>query len=309
VHTDPFDQTAAGNGWPANEKEWRMALQTVGVVGAGLMGSGIVEQAAKSGFQVVMREVNDQALAAGHKRIASSMGRALERGKMTEQDRDTVLSRITGTTDLEDLRDCDLVIEAIIENLDLKKELFGSLDRITRPEVILASNTSSVSITALGAATSRPDKVAGAHFFNPVPVMKLVELVRALETSDETMDILRQFGESMGKKVVTAQDTPGFIVNYLLVPYLLDAVRAVENGIATVEDIDTAMTLGTGVPMGPLTLLDFVGIDTTLYIAEVMYDEFKDPKYAAPPLLRKMVNAGYYGRKNGRGFREYSASK
>ncbi len=286
-----------------------MALQTVGVVGAGLMGSGIVEQAAKSGFQVVMREVNDQALAAGHKRIASSMGRALERGKMTEQDRDTVLSRITGTTDLEDLRDCDLVIEAIIENLDLKKELFGSLDRITRPEVILASNTSSVSITALGAATSRPDKVAGAHFFNPVPVMKLVELVRALETSDETMDILRQFGESMGKKVVTAQDTPGFIVNYLLVPYLLDAVRAVENGIATVEDIDTAMTLGTGVPMGPLTLLDFVGIDTTLYIAEVMYDEFKDPKYAAPPLLRKMVNAGYYGRKNGRGFREYSASK
>jgi len=286
-----------------------MALQTVGVVGAGLMGSGIVEQAAKSGFQVVLREVDDQALAAGHKRIASSMGRALERGKMTEQDRDTVLSRITGTTDLEDLRDCDLVIEAIIENLDLKKELFGSLDRITRPEVILASNTSSVSITALGAATSRPDKVAGAHFFNPVPVMKLVELVRALETSDETMDSLRTFGESMGKKVVTAQDTPGFIVNYLLVPYLLDAVRAVENGIATVEDIDTAMTLGTGVPMGPLTLLDFVGIDTTLYIAEVMYDEFKDPKYAAPPLLRKMVNAGYYGRKNGRGFREYSASK
>lgn len=286
-----------------------MVLQTVGVVGAGLMGSGIVEQAAKSGFQVVMRDVNDQALAAGHKRIASSMGRALERGKMTEQDRDTVLSRITGTTDLEDLRDCDLVIEAIIENLDLKKELFGSLDQITRPEVILASNTSSVSITALGAATSRPDKVAGAHFFNPVPVMKLVELVRALETSDETMDTLRQFGESMGKKVVTAQDTPGFIVNYLLVPYLLDAVRAVENGIATVEDIDTAMTLGTGVPMGPLTLLDFVGIDTTLYIAEVMYDEFKDPKYAAPPLLRKMVNAGYFGRKNGRGFREYSASK
>ena len=286
-----------------------MAVQTVGVVGAGLMGSGIVEQAAKSGFQVVMREVNDQALAAGHKRIASSMGRAMERGKMTEQDRDIVLSRITGTTDLDDLRDCDLVIEAIIENLDLKKELFGSLDRITRPEVILASNTSSVSITALGAATSRPDKVAGAHFFNPVPVMKLVELVRALETSDETMDTLRQFSESMGKKVVTAQDTPGFIVNYLLVPYLLDAVRAVENGIATVEDIDTAMTLGTGVPMGPLTLLDFVGIDTTLYIAEVMYDEFKDPKYAAPPLLRKMVNAGYYGRKNGRGFREHSASK
>ena len=286
-----------------------MALQTVGVVGAGLMGSGIVEQAAKSGFQVVMREVNDQALAAGHKRIANSMGRALERGKMTEQDRDTVLSRITGTTDLEDLRDCDLVIEAIIENLDLKKELFSSLDRITRPEVILASNTSSVSITALGAATSRPDKVAGVHFFNPVPVMKLIELVRALETSDETMDTLRQFSESMGKKVVTAQDTPGFIVNYLLVPYLLDAVRAVENGIATVEDIDTAMTLGTGVPMGPLTLLDFVGIDTTLYIAEVMYDEFKDPKYAAPPLLRRMVNAGYYGRKNGRGFREYSAGK
>jgi 3-hydroxybutyryl-CoA dehydrogenase len=234
------------------------------------------------------------------------MTRAVERGKMTAAERDEAAERITATTDLNELRGADLVIEAIVENLDEKKALFRDLDRITRPDVILASNTSSVSVTALAAETRRPDKVAGCHFFNPVPVMKLVELVRALQSSDETMDTLRRFGESLGKQVVVAQDTPGFIVNYLLVPYLLDAVRMVEEGVATREDIDAGITLGLNHPMGPLTLLDFVGIDTTLYIADVMYEELRDQKYAAPPLLRKMVRAGYMGKKSGRGFYDYS---
>jgi 3-hydroxybutyryl-CoA dehydrogenase len=286
-----------------------MDITTVGVVGAGLMGSGIAEQAARSGYQVVMREIDDDALAAGRARISTSMARAIERGKMTMEERDGVLGRIKGTTDLNDMAGCDLVIEAIVENLDMKKDVFRELDRITRSEAILASNTSSVSITALAAVTTRPEKVAGAHFFNPVPVMKLVELVRALQTSDETLERLRAFGESMGKNVVVAQDTPGFIVNYLLVPYLLDAVRMVESGVATKEDIDTGISLGLNHPMGPLTLLDYVGIDTTLFIADVMYEEIRDPKYAAPPLLRKMVNAGYFGRKNGRGFYDYNGAK
>ena len=282
-----------------------MRIETVGVVGAGLMGSGIIEQAAKCGYRVVMREINEDALAAGQKRVQRSMDRAIERGKMSEDDRVAVNHRITPTPDLGRLKDCDIVIEAIVENLSMKQDIFRELDRVTRPEVILASNTSSVSITALASVTNRPDRVAGAHFFNPVPVMKLLELVRALETSDETLQTLRQFGESLDKTVIVAQDTPGFIVNYLLVPYLLDAVRMVESNVATREDIDTGIHLGLNHPMGPLTLLDYVGIDTTLYIADVMYEEFKDPKYAAPPLLRKMVLAGRYGRKNGRGFYDY----
>lgn len=286
-----------------------MNITTVGVVGAGLMGSGIAEQAARSGYRVIVREVDETALAAGRTRIDRSMARALERGKMTELERDEVLDRLTGTTNLADMAECDLVIEAIVENLDMKRAVFRELDMITRPAAILASNTSSVSVTALAAVTGRPDRVAGAHFFNPVPVMKLVELVRALQTSDDTLDQLRGFGVSLGKNVVVAQDTPGFIVNYLLVPYLLDAVRMVESGIATKEDIDTGIALGLNHPMGPLTLLDYVGIDTTLYIADVMYDELRDPKYAAPPLLRKMVNAGYFGRKNGRGFYDYDGGK
>jgi 3-hydroxybutyryl-CoA dehydrogenase len=291
------------------EEQLHMDIKTVGVVGAGLMGSGIIEQTARCGYKVVAREINDQAVEAGQKRIQGSMARAIERNKMGDEEARDAAGRIDWTTDLENLRCCDLVIEAIVENLEQKKDLFRELDRLTRSEVILASNTSSVSITALAAATSKPDKVAGAHFFNPVPVMRLVELVAGLLTSGQTMDSLRQFGQTLGKEVVVAKDTPGFIVNYLLVPYLLDSVRAVETGMATVEDIDTAMTLGTGVPMGPLTLLDFVGIDTTLYIADVMYEEFKDAKYAAPPLLRKMVNAGHFGKKTGRGFYDYSAGR
>jgi 3-hydroxybutyryl-CoA dehydrogenase len=282
-----------------------MDIKTVGVVGAGLMGSGIIEQTARCGYQVIVREVDEQALQGGLKRVEKSMGRAVERSKMTEGERDEANGRITWTTDLGEFRECDLVVEAIIENLSHKQDLFRELDEITPPEVILASNTSSVSITALASVTGRPERVAGAHFFNPVPVMRLLELVRGLLTSEETLATLRQFGSSLGKEVIVAQDTPGFIVNALLVPYLLDAVRMVENGIATKVDIDTGINLGLNHPMGPLTLLDYVGIDTTLYIADVMYEEYRDPKYAAPPLLRKMVMAGYLGRKNGRGFYDY----
>jgi 3-hydroxybutyryl-CoA dehydrogenase len=283
-----------------------MEIKTVGVVGAGLMGSGIVEQAARCGFEVIVREINDAQLQKGQSSIARSMARGVERGKLSEADRDAAQGRITGTTSLEDLGGCDIVVEAAVENLGLKQEVFRELDRITRRDVILASNTSSVSITALAAATKRANRVAGMHFFNPVPVMQLVELVRALETTDETMDSLRAFGEALGKQVIVAKDTPGFIVNYLLVPYLLDAVRMLEQGVASKEDIDTGIHLGLNHPMGPITLLDYVGIDTTLYIADVMYEEFRDPKYAAPPLLRKMVAAGRMGRKSGRGFYDYS---
>ncbi|GAC1319972.1 MAG: 3-hydroxybutyryl-CoA dehydrogenase [Chloroflexota bacterium] len=285
-----------------------MDLRTIGVVGAGLMGSGIIEQTARCGYDVIAREVDDATVARGQQRVRASMERGVQRGKLSEDDREQATERISWTTDLEKLATCDLVIEAVVENLDLKKDIFRTLDDVTRPEVILASNTSSVSITALAAATRRPERVAGAHFFNPVPVMGLLELVRGLQTSGDTMESLRAFGESLGKQIVVAKDTPGFIVNYLLVPYLLDAVRAVDNGVASVEDIDTAMKLGTGVPMGPLTLLDFVGLDTTLFIADVMYEEFRDPKYAAPPLLRKMVAAGRCGKgkQGNRGFYDYN---
>ncbi|MGH2444030.1 MAG: 3-hydroxyacyl-CoA dehydrogenase family protein [Chloroflexota bacterium] len=286
-----------------------MEIKTVGVCGAGLMGAGIVEQAARCGYQVVVREIDHASLERGEKRMTASMNRAVERNKMSDDDRKAAAGRISGTTDLQELAGCDLVIEAIIENLEQKQDLFRTLDRITGKHAILASNTSSVSVTALAAVTGRPAQVAGIHFFNPVPVMGLVELVRALETSEETMSTLRAFGESLGKQVVVAQDTPGFIVNYLLVPYLLDAVRMLEGNVATKEDIDTGIHLGLNHPMGPITLLDYVGLDTTLYIADVMYEEFREQKYAAPPLLRKMVTAGRCGRKTGKGFYDYPASR
>ncbi|MGH2447999.1 MAG: 3-hydroxyacyl-CoA dehydrogenase family protein [Chloroflexota bacterium] len=284
-----------------------MEIKTVGVVGAGLMGSGIVETAARHGYDVIMREVDQTSLERGRQRIQKSMSRAVERGKMTDEERNVAQARIKPTTDLQDLAPADLVIEAIIENLGQKKELFAAVDKIVSPGVIIASNTSSVSITALAAATTRQGLVAGMHFFNPVPVMKLVEIIKALQTTDQTVGTLKTFAGTLDKTIVVAKDTPGFIVNFLLVPYMLDAVRAVEDDVSSAKDIDTAMTLGTGVPMGPLTLLDFVGLDTTLYIADVMYEEFKDKKYAAPPLLRKMVAAGYHGKKSGRGFYEYAA--
>ncbi|MBM3131323.1 MAG: 3-hydroxybutyryl-CoA dehydrogenase [Chloroflexi bacterium] len=283
-----------------------MEIKTVGVVGCGLMGSGIAELAAKCGYNVVVREVNDDLLAKGLKRVQGSMARAVEKGKLSAADRDAALARIKGTTAWNDLADADIAIEAAIENLELKKNIFKELDAVTRSDAILASNTSSLAVMEMASMTRRPDKVLGLHFFNPVPVMPLLEMVRTFLTSEETYSVARKWGEGLGKTVVVSKDAPGFIVNALLIPYLLDAVRMYENGFASKEDIDTGIKLGLNHPMGPLTLLDFVGLDTTLFIADEMFKELKDARYAAPALLRRMVTAGYLGRKNGRGFYEYS---
>jgi 3-hydroxybutyryl-CoA dehydrogenase len=280
-------------------------IKSVGVVGSGLMGAGIAEVCARTGYAVIVREVTEELMKKGLARIEASMARAVERGKMTAADAKAARARITGTTRLEDLAAVDLVLEAVVENMDLKKQVFSELDRRCPPQTIFASNTSSLSITEMASVTSRAAKFLGMHFFNPVPVMKLVELVRGLQTAEPTMAAGRQFAESLGKTVVVCVDSPGFIVNFLLVPYLLDAVRALGNGIASKEDIDTAVQLGLAHPMGPLTLLDYVGIDTTYYIAEAMYQEFKDTRYAPPPLLKQMVLAGLHGRKTGRGFYDY----
>jgi 3-hydroxybutyryl-CoA dehydrogenase len=283
-----------------------MEIKNVGIVGCGLMGSGIVELVAKNGYNVVVREINDDFLQKGLARIQNSMGRAVERGKLSAADRDAAWGRIKGTTNMADLAKSDLVIEAAIENLDLKKSIFKELDTVTRPEVILGSNTSSLAVIEMAAMTHKPDKVLGLHFFNPVPVMPLLEMVRTFLTSEETYQAARKFGEGLGKTVIVSKDAPGFVVNALLVPYLLDAVRMYENGFATKEDIDTGIRLGLNHPMGPLTLLDFVGLDTTLFIADEMFKELKDPRYAAPALLRRMVTAGYNGRKSGKGFYDYT---
>ena len=280
-------------------------FKTVGVVGCGLMGSGIAEVTARAGCEVVVREVTDDLLRRGLERIDQSMARGVARGKLTDPDRTAARGRIRGTTRLDELRGCEIVIEAIIEKMDDKKRLFTELDGLCPPDTIFASNTSSLSITEMASATKRPERFAGLHFFNPVPVMQPVEMIRGLGTAEETLARCRAFCEGLGKTVVACKDYPGFIVNLLLVPYLLDAVRALELGLASREDIDTAVRLGLNHPMGPLTLLDFVGIDTTYYIAEAMFAEFKDSRYAAPPLLRKMVLAGYHGRKTGKGFYEY----
>ncbi len=282
-----------------------MAFRNVGVVGCGLMGSGIAEVAARAGFPVAVREVSDQLLAGGLARIDRSMARGVERGKLTAADRDAARARIRGTTRLADLGGCDIVLEAIIENMEEKKTLYRELDTVCPPATIFASNTSSLSITEMASVTKRPERFLGLHFFNPVPVMKPVEMIRGLSTSEETLATARAFCETLGKTVVACKDYPGFIVNLLLVPYLLDAIRAVEMGLATKEDIDEAVRLGLNHPMGPLTLLDFVGIDTTYYIAEAMYAEIKDTRYAPPPLMRKMVIAGHHGRKTGKGFYDY----
>jgi len=278
----------------------------VGVVGCGLMGSGIVEVCARGGYQVVVNEVDDDLLKRGLSRVDASIQRGLQRGKLTEADAAASRKRIRGTTNLSDLASSDLVIEAVVENMDMKKDVYRALDEACPPETIFASNTSSLSITEMASVTRRRERFLGMHFFNPVPVMKLVELVRGLQTSDDTMKTGRTFAESLGKTVVVCKDSPGFIVNLLLIPYLLDAVRALELGIATKEDIDTAIVLGLAHPMGPLTLLDYVGIDTTYFIAEAMFQEFKDTRYAAPPLMKQMVLAGLHGRKSGRGFYTYS---
>jgi 3-hydroxybutyryl-CoA dehydrogenase len=281
-------------------------VKKVGVIGCGLMGSGIVEVCARADIEVTFVEANDDLVARGRQRIEKSVGKAVERGKLASEEGQAALDRIAGTTDFETLSDADLVIEAVVENLDAKMDVFRTLDRVTRDEVILASNTSSIPIVKLGTATRRPDKVVGMHFFNPPPVMKLIELVRPLTASDETMEFARAFAERLGKVTVLSKDRAGFIVNLLLVPYLNGAVRMYEEGFASVEDIDAAVKLGLSHPLGPLELLDFIGLDTTLFIADILYDEFKIPEYAPPPLLRRMVDAGRLGRKSGRGFYDYS---
>ncbi len=282
-----------------------MDIQLIGVVGMGLMGSGIVQACARAGFDVIVREVNDELLERGMGSLNASMERGVKRGKLAQADMDAALARVHGTTTLVDFKDCDLVIEAAVENMQAKKTIFTELDVITRPDALLASNTSSLSITEIATATTRPDKVLGLHFFNPVPMMPLIEVVRGLLTSDETLEVARLLGARLNKQLIFAKDSPGFIVNLLLVPYLFDAIRALENGVASKEDIDTGIKLGLNHPMGPFTLLDFVGLDTTLFIGDAMYQEFKDPRYAPPPLLRRMVAAGLLGRKSGRGFYSY----
>ncbi len=283
-----------------------MKIGSVGVVGCGLMGSGIAEVCARTGYQVIVREVNDEFLKKGLARIEASMQRGLQRGKLSSAELEAARKRISGTTKLADLDRADFIIEAVVENMDLKKAVFRELDEFCPPQTVFASNTSSLSITEMGSVISRPDRLVGMHFFNPAPVMKLVELVRGLRTSEETLVLGREFAQSLGKTVVVCKDWPGFIVNLLLVPFLLDAVRALELGVASKEDIDTAVTLGLAHPMGPLTLLDFVGLDTTYYIAEAMFDEFKDDRFAPPTLLKQMVLAGFHGRKTGRGFYMYT---
>jgi 3-hydroxybutyryl-CoA dehydrogenase len=286
-----------------------MQIRTVGVVGCGLMGSGIAEVCARSGYDTIVREVDDSLLARGLERLNASLDTAVQRGKLAADERDAASSRLRGTTRLDDFSGCDLVIEAATENLKIKQETFAELDRVCPPHAILASNTSSIPIIQMATATRRPDKVLGLHFMNPVPVMQLIEMVRALTTSDETVSAARSFGESLGKRLIVSKDRGGFIVNYLLVPYLLEAIRLVEEGFASAEDIDVGMMLGTSYPMGPLTLLDFVGLDTTLFIAEVLFEEFKEPRFAAPTLLRHMVAAGRLGKKSGRGFYDYSSGQ
>ena len=286
-----------------------MAIRKVGVLGAGLMGSGIAEVCAKAGYETTVREVTEDLVKKGIGRIEGSLGKAVEKGKLPAAERDAARNRIASTTKLEDLAECDIVLEAIVENLDVKKETYKALDGICKPAAIFCSNTSSLTITELAAATSRPDRFAGLHFFNPVPVMKLVEVVRAIATSEETFQTVYEFAKSLGKEPIRTHDNSGFIVNRLLVPYILDAVRALEAGVGSKEDIDKGMELGCGHPMGPLKLLDFVGLDTTYAIAEIMFAEYRETRFAPPPLLKRMVLAGRYGRKSGRGFYEYGGEK
>jgi 3-hydroxybutyryl-CoA dehydrogenase len=277
----------------------------VGVLGCGLMGAGIAQVSAAAGYETVILEVDAARLDQGLARIRRMLDVGVEKGKVTAEDRDGTIARLRGTTSYADLAPCRFIIEAIVEQLEVKKDAYHKLEALVGPETIFASNTSSLCITELAAATRRPDRFVGLHFFNPVPLMKLVEVIRALTTSDATHATMLAFARSLGKEVIGAPDRPGFIVNRLLVPYLLDAIRAYERGLGTVEDIDRSMTLGCGYPMGPFTLLDFVGLDTTLYIANIMYDEFREQAFAPPPLLKRMVAAGWLGKKSGRGFYRY----
>jgi len=286
-----------------------MAIRKVGVVGCGLMGSGIAQVCAQSGFETVVREANQELLDKGLKGIEKNLNRLVEKGTVTDAAKSEIRGRLKGARGVEDLGDCDVIIEAIIENLPAKHELFRVLDEICSPSTIFASNTSSLTITEIATATKRPQRFVGLHFFNPVPVMKLVEVVKTIATDAAVYEEMVTFGERLGKTAVRAHDSTGFIVNRLLVPYLLDAIRALEEGVGSVVDIDNSMKLGCGHPMGPLTLLDFVGLDTTYYISQIMFDEFKERRFAAPPLLKRMVLAGWNGRKSGRGFYDYADAK
>jgi 3-hydroxybutyryl-CoA dehydrogenase len=284
-----------------------MPLTNVGVIGCGLMGSGIVQVAAQAGYSVLFVEASDELVGRGLARLRDTLDGLAAKGKLDTRTRDETLGRIAGTPRLEDLKACDLVIEAMTENQALKNETFAKLDRICPPGALLATNTSSCNVTALAAATTHPGRVIGLHFFNPVPLMKLVEVVRTILTDEASVTAATEFVRSVGKVPVQAKDATAFIVNRLLVPYLLDAVRAYEGGLASLEDIDAAMKLGCGYPMGPFTLLDLVGLDTAMYVAEVMFEEFREARYAPPPLLKRMVMAGRLGRKTGRGFYTYDA--
>jgi|BarGraNGADG00212_2_1021979.scaffolds.fasta_scaffold02249_5 3-hydroxybutyryl-CoA dehydrogenase len=281
------------------------AIQRVGVVGCGLMGSGIAEVCARAGYTTVVREATGELLQSGLARINGSMDKAVARGKMPAEERDGARARIIGTTDMHAFDECDLIIEAVPEDLAMKRKIFAELDGIAPPHAILASNTSSLPVTDMAGATRRPTQVLGLHFMQPAPVMPLLEMVRTFLTSEQTFQAARQFGQNLGKTIIVSKDTPGFIVNLLLIPFLLHAVEALEHGVATREDIDTGVHLGLNHPMGPLTLLDFVGLDTALMIADATFEETKDVRFAAPPLLRRMVAAGYFGRKNGKGFYDY----
>jgi 3-hydroxybutyryl-CoA dehydrogenase len=282
-----------------------MAIHTVGVLGCGLMGAGIAQVAAAAGVKTIVLEVDDGVLKKGLGRIDKFLSDGVSKGKLTADDRTKTLANLQGTTSYGDLKPCDLIVEAIVENVDVKKQAYAEVERSVGPSCLIASNTSSLCITELAAATERPDRFGGLHFFNPVPLMKLVEVVRALTTSADTHQALFEFARALGKEPITAPDRGGFIVNRLLVPYLLDAIRCLEDGLGTAEDIDKGMKLGCGHPMGPLTLLDFVGLDTTYYIANIMFDEFREARFAPPPLLKRMVLAGHLGKKSGRGFYEY----
>jgi 3-hydroxybutyryl-CoA dehydrogenase len=283
-----------------------MAIQKIGVVGCGLMGAGIAQVSAQSGLATVVREVSAELLEKGLKAIDKNLSRQVEKGAITEATKNEIRGRLKGTTALEDLKDCDLIVEAIIEKLPAKRELFSALDSLCLPQTIFASNTSSLTITEIAASTKRPQRFVGLHFFNPVPVMKLLEVVRTIATDPAVYEEVVAFAAKLGKTPVRAKDSGGFIVNRLLVPYLLDAIRALEEGAGSVVDIDSSMKLGCGYPMGPFTLLDFVGLDTTYYISQIMFDEFKEKRFAAPPLLKRLVLAGWHGKKTGRGFYDYA---
>jgi 3-hydroxybutyryl-CoA dehydrogenase len=281
-------------------------IEKVGVLGGGLMGSGIAQVSAAAGFPTIVREISDQLGDKAKSGITKMLNKGIERGKVTEAQRDTTLGNLSFTTDVGAMKDCDIVIEAVVEDLELKNALWKELNGVCPPRTIFASNTSSLTIAAMAAACGRPERMLGLHFFNPVPLMKLVEVVKTITTSDETADTAFEFVKALGKEPIRAKDNSGFVVNLLLIPYMIDAINALESNVASVEDIDKGMQLGAGYPMGPFTLLDFVGLDTTYKIAEIMFDEYREKRYAPPPLLKRMVMAGMYGRKSGKGFYDYS---